>query len=80
MNSTYAYPSFFKINNDRIQKFKPYFQVMIPDLINREIKSIKTKHSVEIPTICSFVIEFIIPKFTEGSTYFERHTARQQEL
>jgi hypothetical protein len=31
--------------------------------------------SVEIPTRCSFVIEFIIPKFNEGSTCFERHTA-----
>ena len=36
--------------------------------------------SVEIPTRCSFVIEFIIPKFIEGSTCFERHTAQQQEL
>jgi len=27
---------------------------------------------VEIPTRCSFVIEFIIPKFIEGSTCFER--------
>ena len=26
------------------------------------------------------VIEFIIPKFTEGSTCFERHTAHHQEL
>jgi hypothetical protein len=36
--------------------------------------------SVEIPTRCSFVIEFIIPKFIEGSTCFERNTARHQEL
>jgi hypothetical protein len=36
--------------------------------------------SVEIPTRCKFVIEFIIPKFTEGSTCFERHTAHHQEL
>jgi len=36
--------------------------------------------SVEIPTRCSFVIEFIIPKFIEGSTCFERHTAHYQEL
>jgi hypothetical protein len=27
-----------------------------------------------------FVIEFIIPKFIEGSTCFERHTAHHQEL
>jgi hypothetical protein len=27
--------------------------------------------SVEIPTICSFVIEFVIPKFIESSTCFE---------
>ena len=37
--------------------------------------------SVEIPTKCSFVIEFIIPKFFfEGSTCFKRHTAHHQEL
>ena len=36
--------------------------------------------SIEIPTRCSFVIEFIIPKFIEGSTCFERHTAHHQEL
>jgi hypothetical protein len=32
-------------------------------------------HSVEIPTRCSFVIEFIIQKFIEGLTCFERHTS-----
>jgi len=38
-------------------------------------------YSVEIPTRCSFVIEFIIPKFFfEGSTCFERHTAHHQKL
>ena len=36
--------------------------------------------SVQIPTRCSFVIEFIIPKFFEGSTCFERHTAHHQEV
>jgi hypothetical protein len=36
--------------------------------------------SVKIPTKCSFVIEFIIPKFIEGSTCFKRHTAHHQEL
>jgi len=36
--------------------------------------------SVEIPTRCSFVIEFIIPKFIEGSTRLERHTAHHQDL
>jgi hypothetical protein len=35
--------------------------------------------SIEITTGCSFVIEFI-PKFIEGSTCFERHTAHHQEL
>jgi hypothetical protein len=35
---------------------------------------------VEIPTRCSLVIEFIIPKFIEGSTCFEEHTAHHQEL
>jgi hypothetical protein len=37
-------------------------------------------NSVEIPTRCSFVIEFIIPKFIEGSTCFQVHTAHHQEL
>jgi len=37
-------------------------------------------YSVEIPTRCSFVIEFIIPKFFKVSTSFERHTAYHQEL
>jgi hypothetical protein len=37
-------------------------------------------YSVEIRTRCSFVIEFIIPKFIEGSTRFEWHTAHHQEL
>jgi hypothetical protein len=36
--------------------------------------------SVEIPTRCSFLIEIIIPKFIEGSTSFERHTAHHLEL
>ena len=36
--------------------------------------------SVEIPTRCSFVVEFIIPKFIESSTCFEGHTAHHQEL
>jgi len=37
-------------------------------------------YSIEIPTRCSFAIEFIIPKSIEGSTCFERHTAHHQEL
>jgi len=37
-------------------------------------------YSVEIPTRCSFVIEFIIPKYFKGSTCFDRHTAHHQEL
>jgi len=37
-------------------------------------------YSVEVPTRCSFVIEFIISKFVKGSTCFERHTAHYQEL
>jgi hypothetical protein len=36
--------------------------------------------SVEIPTRCSFVKEFIIPKFIEDSTCFERNTVHHQEL
>jgi len=32
--------------------------------------------SVEIPTRCGFVIEFIIPKFIEDSTCFERCAAQ----
>jgi len=35
-------------------------------------------YSVVIPKRCRFAIEFIIPKFKEGSTYFERHTAHHQ--
>jgi hypothetical protein len=35
---------------------------------------------LEIETRCNLVIEFIIPKFVEGSTCFERHTAHHQEL
>jgi len=34
-------------------------------------------YSVEVPTRCSFVIEFIIPKFFEGSKCFERHMSGQ---
>jgi hypothetical protein len=45
-----------------------------------EIGINNTVSSVEIPTRCSFVIEFIIPKSFEGSTCFERHTAHHQEL
>jgi len=37
-------------------------------------------YSVEVPTRCSFVTEFIIPKFIEVSTCFERQTAHYQEL
>jgi hypothetical protein len=33
-----------------------------------------------IPTRCSFVLEFIIPKFIEDSKCFERHTAHHQAL
>jgi hypothetical protein len=43
-------------------------------------KFIISKDSVEIPTRCSFVIEFIIPNFFEGSTCFEWYTAHHQEL
>jgi hypothetical protein len=41
---------------------------------------LSSQYSVEIPTRCSLVIEFIIPEFIEGSTCFERHTAHYQEL
>jgi len=37
-------------------------------------------YSVEIPTRRSFVIEFIIPESTEGSTCFERHATHHQEF
>jgi hypothetical protein len=40
----------------------------------------KKSHSVEIPTKCSFVMEFIISEFIEGSTRFEQHTTHHQEL
>jgi hypothetical protein len=36
-------------------------------------------YSVEIPTICSFVIKFIIPKFIEGTTC-SSGTTHHQEL
>jgi hypothetical protein len=36
--------------------------------------------SVEITNKRNLVIEFIISKFIEGSTSFERHTAHHQEL
>jgi hypothetical protein len=52
----------------------------------REIFVCKTEYgilqfcSVEIPTRCSFVIEFIIPKFIAGLICFEQQTAHYQEL
>jgi hypothetical protein len=36
-------------------------------------------YSVEIPTRCSFVIEFIISKFFKVSACFKRHTAHHQD-
>jgi hypothetical protein len=45
-----------------------------------DLKKYLQLFSVEIPTRCSFVMEFIIPKIFEGSTCFERHTAHHQEL
>jgi len=61
----------YKLQNDDISKQKFNLILMDPCIVD---------DSVEIPTRCSFVIEFIIPKFIEGSTYFERHTAHHQEL
>jgi len=55
-------------------------------MCNFTIKIVKILHvsilydSVEIPTRCSFVIEFILSKFIEGSTCFERHTSHHKEL
>jgi hypothetical protein len=46
----------------------------------KEVNGYLATHSIEIPTRCSFVVGFIIPKFIEGSTCFERHTAQHQEL
>jgi hypothetical protein len=40
----------------------------------------KAEWKLEIPTRCSFVIEFIIPMFIESWTYFDRNTAHHQEL
>jgi hypothetical protein len=37
-------------------------------------------YSVQIPTRCNLVVEFIIPKFIEDSTCFERHNAHHQEF
>ena len=56
------------------QKLKPVYIFLIfmdPCIVD---------DSVEVPTRCSFVIEFIIPKFIEGSSCFEWHTAHHQEL
>jgi hypothetical protein len=39
-----------------------------------------TQDSVEIQTRCSFVIEFVIPKFFKGSTCFKWHTTHHQKL
>jgi hypothetical protein len=36
--------------------------------------------SVEIPTRCSFVIEFIVPKFIVGSTCLKLYIVHHQEL
>ena len=47
------------------------FILMNPCIVN---------YSVEIPKRCSFVTEFIIPKFFKGSACFERPTAHHQEL
>ena len=49
-----------------------------PDLIFMD--SCIVDDSVEIPTRCSIVIEFIIPRFIEGSACFERHTAHHLEF
>ena len=53
------------------KKYKSFFILIDPYILD---------YSVEIPTRCSFVIEFIIPKFFKGSTCFERQTAHHQEL
>jgi hypothetical protein len=37
-------------------------------------------YSVELTNKMKLVIEFIIPKFIEDSTCFERHTAHHQKL
>jgi hypothetical protein len=49
-------------------------------ILRRNDRKKIVNYPVEIPTRCSFVIEFIIPKLIEGSTCFERHTAHHQEL
>ena len=54
------------------------FSVMFKISISKETLILMdpciVSYSVEIPTICSFVIEFIISKFFEVSACFERHT------
>jgi len=67
-----------------------YFGRITPGLVSEQRKNTLMNlifmdpcivdYSVEITTRCSFLIEFIIPRFTEGSTCFERHTAHHQEL
>jgi hypothetical protein len=56
------------------------FQLFFPSLLREISGQCLLDFSVEIPTRCSFVIEFIIPKFIECSTCFERHTAHHQKL
>ena len=73
-------------NRDKVLKSKQALKdhIMLLTIISKtsEVKSNLTfmdpcivDDSAEIPTRCSFVIEFIIPKFIEGSTCFEWHTA-----
>jgi hypothetical protein len=60
-----------------------YFCTPLPPLLLLECVKVKVKveqSSVEIPKRCSLVIEFIIPKFFDGSTCFEGQTAHHQEL
>jgi hypothetical protein len=56
-------------------KFYPY-----KNLSSIFMDSFIVDYSVEIPTRCSIVIEFFIPKLIEGSTCFERHIIHHQEL
>ena len=50
------------------------------DMTIQDLWCVTLCQSVEITNNMHLVIEFIIQKFIEGSTCFERHTAHHQEL
>jgi len=76
-------PEFYNDTNDLPEKMPRHLKEYIYTQARVDRRKVSghvfAYYSVEIPTRRSFVIEFIIPKFIEGSTCFERHTAHHQE-